>query len=283
MHTQIMHTQIKDSCTVGSPLSLGITCGIECQAGYLQNDAGTYEYTCIKASKLRPANPDCQACPPNTFKQAPGRGKCAPCPMYCSTNNTGQAACTCKSAPIATGWILVCIIATTCGILSLAISIPSAKRTLNSLRRIQLPEDDNYQGLGGCCLFLWGVVDLVLSVNVCLCLLNCGGAVEGHWFLFGSFLGTLVATWTATVHLSWHTLGVIRAGRADPLLGPRLEVGSDISGGYTNQIASVQSSVSKCGLQHDYRRILTGSTVLRLCLIAQLVPAATPPSRPPLN
>jgi hypothetical protein len=47
-------------------------------------------------------------------------------------------------------------------VLSLLVLIPHAKRTLRKLRRIRLPSDDNYQGLGGLALFVGGVLDLGL-------------------------------------------------------------------------------------------------------------------------
>eukprot|EP01049_Picozoa_sp_SAG25_P016600 SAG25_NODE_3886_length_938_cov_0.789035_2_plen_79_part_00 len=63
---------------------------------------------------------------------------------------------------VSAGWRLACILASSGGVLSLLVLIPHAKRTLRKLRRIRLPSDDNYQGLGGLALFVGGVLDLGL-------------------------------------------------------------------------------------------------------------------------
>jgi hypothetical protein len=113
---------------------------------------------------------------------------------------------------VPTDWRLACILASCGGVLSLLILIPHAKRTLQALRRIRLPPDDNHQGCGGLVLFAAGILDLGLSLNTSRRLLKCDG-LEGHLFLFGCFALTMVATWVATVYLTWHTLQRIKDSR----------------------------------------------------------------------
>jgi hypothetical protein len=60
----------------------------------------------------------------------------------------------------------------------------------------------------------------VNSLNTSWRLLRCD-LLEGNQFLLCCFGGTLVATWAATLHLSWHTLRRIRDSRMQtPLLTP---------------------------------------------------------------
>lgn len=108
-------------------------------------------------------------------------------------------------------WLEVCIAATCIGVLSLAVTIPQSKRRLQQLRDIDLPDDDNYQGVGGIFMFMCGLGDLVLSVLTCLQLLLWCNDLPGHEHFFECFLVTIAATWMATVYLICHTLGSIRA------------------------------------------------------------------------
>eukprot|EP01047_Picozoa_sp_COSAG01_P045921 COSAG01_NODE_4268_length_5196_cov_4.984304_2_plen_330_part_00 len=162
---------------------------------------------------------------------------------------------------VPTDWRLACILASCGGVLSLLILIPHAKRTLQALRRIRLPPDDNHQGCGGLVLFAAGILDLGLSLNTSRRLLKCDG-LEGHLFLFGCFALTMVTTWVATVYLTWHTLQRIKdsrvVGEQQQLLLPRPSADSaevwrstDLSLGASS--ATSQSSTTQLALHLRWR------------------------------
>ena len=82
-----------------------------------------------------------------------------------------------QSAPVAVSAVrqIACFVVTACGSASLTAIVPHLRRTLRSLRRLKLPEDDREQGVGGLLLFCGGIIDLGLSLWACCGLFACEG------------------------------------------------------------------------------------------------------------
>eukprot|EP01046_Picozoa_sp_COSAG06_P031942 COSAG06_NODE_3152_length_5767_cov_9.071101_6_plen_878_part_00 len=83
-------------CTAGKVLTAGELCGVQCDAGYEQLPEGTYTYVCESDGTLIPPDPDCQACPPDTYSTTPGETSCRACPVRCGTHGlSAQRNCSC--------------------------------------------------------------------------------------------------------------------------------------------------------------------------------------------
>lgn len=83
-------------CTPGKVLTAGEVCGVQCDAGYEQLPEGTYTYVCESDGTLIPPDPDCQACPPDTYSPTPGQTSCKACPVHCGTRGlSAQRNCSC--------------------------------------------------------------------------------------------------------------------------------------------------------------------------------------------
>ena len=118
-----------------------------------------------------------------------------------------------RSAGVSDGWRLACAIVTACGSASLVYVVPYFRRTLRSLRRLKLPEDDREQGVGGLLLFVCGIVDLLLSLRTCWGLFACDG-VRDSYVLALCFLAALTVNYATTAGLALHTLDRIREDSA---------------------------------------------------------------------
>eukprot|EP01043_Picozoa_sp_COSAG02_P005994 COSAG02_NODE_167_length_31944_cov_19.552237_1_plen_715_part_00 len=142
-----------------------------------------------------------------------------------------------------------CIATTIFGIASLGVTIPSLCKSMrNSLRRLQLPADDNAQGLLGLALFLWGVLDLALSVKSALTLWHCDGLAE-HLVLFACFVSSLAATVGATIYLACCALNVIRQDMRTANAHHRDDVATSRDTSSSSQF-SVLSDTTKWVLEH---------------------------------
>ena len=127
-----------------------------------------------------------------------------------------------QSSPVAvsTGWQIACFVVTACGSASLLAIVPHFRRTLRSLRRLKLPEDDREQGVGGLLLFCGGVIDFGLSLWACCGLFACEG-LEHSAVLALCFLAALVVNFAATAGFALLALNTIREASAQghgPLL-----------------------------------------------------------------
>ena len=171
-----------------------------------------------------------------------------------------------KSAPaVSTVWQIACFVVTACGSASLLAIVPHFRRTLRSLRRLKLPEDDREQGVGGLLLFCGGVIDFGLSLWACCGLFACEG-LEHSAVLALSFLAALVVNFAATAGFALLALNTIREASAQGH-GPLLQDSEDLDA----WSATTNSSTTRVALRYRKRLpLLALGSIARFQSLAML-------------
>jgi hypothetical protein len=107
-------------------------------------------------------------------------------------------------------WEVLCVLVTFGTLLPLPRIVYHFRCGIRDVPEVTLPEGQDSQGLMGSFLFLWGLLDLIFDVGLCITLFHCG-----RWVLFSCCLTTLLVTAAITVTLGFGALRVVASSSAD--------------------------------------------------------------------